>query len=99
GGDGPGGTRAFGYLGADPSGNRKAGTVLDKREATAYRKAVEDVLAGATMASVCRRWNDAGLRTPRTGSLWSVPSLRATLTNPRHAGLLATTVRVPRGDG
>ncbi len=91
-GKGPGGSRAFGYLGADPKIGRRVGTVIDKREAAAYRKAANDVLAGASLASIARRWNDVGFRTPRTGSLWGVPSVRATLTNPRHAGLLARSV-------
>jgi hypothetical protein len=91
-GKGPGGSRAFAYLGADPKTGRRAGTVIDKREAVAYRRAAADVLAGASLASIARRWNDAGFRTPRTGSLWGVPSVRATLTNPRHAGLLARSV-------
>ncbi len=89
GGQGPGGSRAFGYLGADPKKGRRAGTVINQREANAYRKAVEDVLAGSSLASIARRWNAAGFRTPRTGSLWGVPSVRVTLLNPRHAGLLA----------
>ncbi len=88
-GQGPGGSRAFGYLGADPKKGRRAGTVIDKREADAYRKAVADVLAGSSLAAIARRWNAQGFTTPRTGSLWGVPSVRVALLNPRHAGLLA----------
>jgi site-specific DNA recombinase len=88
-GDSPGGTRAFGYKGA--ALGRRAGTVLEPSEAKAYLHAVEDVLRGATLVSICERWNAAGLRTPRTGSPWGVPSMRATLTNPHHAGLLAVS--------
>jgi site-specific DNA recombinase len=91
-GRGPGGSRAFGYLGADPATGRRAGTVIDKREAAAYKRALADVLAGATLTSIAERWNDAGLRTPKTGSLWKVPSVRVTLLNPRHAGLLARSI-------
>lgn len=85
-GEGPGGSRPFGYLGAAPG--RKAGHVIDEREADAYRQAVADVIGGTPMITIARRWNDAGFRTPKTGSLWGVPSVRSTLTNARHAGLL-----------
>jgi hypothetical protein len=88
--------------------------VIEPVEAKAYRLAVEDVLAGATLISIAIRWNAAGLTTPRAGAtfkrkrksgttsisgLWGVPSVKSTLTNPRHAGLIARTrVELVRGD-
>ena len=47
------------------------------------------MLAGSSLAAIARRWNAQGFTTPRTGSLWGVPSVRVALLNPRHAGLLA----------
>lgn len=74
-----GGSRAFGY---QPDGL----TIVDS-EADLIRDAVTRVLAGETMSAVCRDWNEAGLRTSRTGARWGVPSLRYVLTNPRYAAL------------
>jgi DNA invertase Pin-like site-specific DNA recombinase len=74
-----GGARAFGY---EPDG-----MTVREPEARAYRKAAHDVLAGKSLAAVCREWNDAGLRTPQRNRLWSRTTARWTLTNPRHAGL------------
>jgi site-specific DNA recombinase len=74
-----GGARAFGY---EPDG-----MTVRKAEARAYRKAARDVLAGKSLAAVCREWNAAGLRTPQRDRLWSRTTARWTLTNPRHAGL------------
>jgi DNA invertase Pin-like site-specific DNA recombinase len=91
-GESSGGSRAFGYLGPDMRTGRKAGMKLETKEANAIRKAVEDVLAGATLSSVARRWNEQGFRTPRRGSLWGVPSVRFVLTNPRNAGITATRI-------
>jgi site-specific DNA recombinase len=101
-GDAAGGTRAFGYKSSDfEKTGIRTGTVIEPAEAKAYRKAVDDVLAGATLISIARRWNAAGLFTPRTRSPWGVPSIRATLTNPKHAGLLAVSryERVKGADG
>jgi DNA invertase Pin-like site-specific DNA recombinase len=91
-GESSGGSRAFGYLGPDTRAGRKAGMKLETKEANAIRGAVEDVLAGATLSSVARRWNEQGFRTPRRGSLWGVASVRFVLTNPRNAGVAATRI-------
>lgn len=66
------------------------------REAAALRKAYADLLAGATLASIARAWNAAGLysgkrRTGRvdTGTLspWRPETVKAALVKPRNAGL------------
>lgn len=89
-----------------PFGYTMSGEPLDP-EASAFRQAVADVLAGKSLNGIARRWNTAGLRTTlagaeftssRTGKttvaagLWNNPRLRRLLLNPRYAGL-----RVHRG--
>lgn len=80
----PHGGRAFGY---EPDG-----ITIRPYEAAAYVQAVEDVLTGVSLATIARRWNDAGLLTPQRRRPWSSTVVKATLTSPRHAGL-----RVHRG--
>ncbi|MDN4611072.1 recombinase family protein [Arthrobacter burdickii] len=84
--------RPFGY------DRLKDGTVVTiQHEADAIKKAADLVLGGATMSSVVRSWNDAGLRTTdvrsdssgaltKNGGLWGVTQLRRLLLNPRYAG-------------
>lgn len=74
-----GGSRAFGY---EPDGVK-----IVPAEARLIRAAAKEVLAGGTMTGVARTWNGAGIRTPRMGALWGVPSVRKVLINPRYAGL------------
>jgi hypothetical protein len=45
------------------------------------------VLAGATLASVARDWNAAGLLRPSTGGRWVRAAVRDTLRRPRNAAL------------
>lgn len=54
-------------------------------EANALRDAAERVLAGETLASVCRHMNAGGLRST-VGKPWNVTSLRRALINPRTVG-------------
>jgi site-specific DNA recombinase len=69
-------------------------------EATAFRTAVADVLAGKSINQVAREWNAAGLRTTLAGrtqkrhgkefvvpGTWNAPRVRRLLINPRYAGL------------
>lgn len=62
--------------------------VLVEAEAAAIRAGCEDVLAGGSLAGVARTWNDAGLRTRRTGRQWDAVAVRRVLDRPRNAGLL-----------
>lgn len=81
-----------------PFGFQSDRVTHEPREAAALRKAYADLLAGATLASIARDWNAAGLHSGklRTGrvdrgepSRWSPETVRAVLLKPRNAGLRA----------
>ena len=74
-----GGPRPFGYE-AD-------GVTVREVEATALRDGFAAVLTGESLASIARAWNEAGLRTGRSGKPWATPSVREALCNGRYAGL------------
>jgi len=78
-----------------PFGYTMTGEPLEP-EATAYRTAVADVLAGKSIKPVAREWNTAGLRTTLAGTTykgkavsgeWNSPGVRRLLVNPRYAAL------------
>jgi site-specific DNA recombinase len=73
-----GGGRAFGH-----TKNRKR---LVKREADQIRDATRRVLAGETVSSIVRDWQDRGVKTVR-GGRWRVDTIRDLLVQPRLAGL------------
>lgn len=74
-----GGPRPFGW-----NDDRQT---LHPVESAAVREAVLDVMAGAAgWGQVANRWNDVGLRTP-FGNTWIAANVRATLRNPRLAGI------------
>lgn len=75
---GGGGTRPFGYE-ADR-------VTIRESEAVLIRDAVDAVLAGASLRSVARQWNEMGVRTP-AGNEWPQTVVRRVLTSPRIAGL------------
>ena len=84
--------RAFGYT--------MTGEPLEP-EATAFRTAVADVLAGKSIRGVAAEWNAAGSARPRwrapprsatarstsSPETWNSPRVRRLLVNPRYAGL------------
>lgn len=70
--------------GEPPSGRRLFG--WREGEGEAVRKAVDDVMHGASLRAVCRDLNAAGHRTSADGP-WQPFSLRDLLLNPRIAGL------------
>jgi len=74
-----GGRRPFGY---EPDG-----VTLRPAEAGALGAAHHAVLAGVSLASVCRDWNAAGILTA-TGKRWRSRELARVLKRPRNAGLL-----------
>ena len=74
-----GGPRPFGYL--------DGGIELHVDEADRLRAAAEHLLAGGSLMSVTRRWNDEGFTTAR-GARWTVTALRKVLTRGRNAGLV-----------
>ncbi|MFI7610688.1 recombinase family protein [Nonomuraea terrae] len=73
-----GGIRPFGFL--------KDGVTVEPTEAAEIVKATEALLAGASLRSVVRSINDAGVRTSR-GKVWSTTELRDMLKRARNAGL------------
>lgn len=74
-----GGPRPFGY--------EPGGVGVRETEAAAVREGYAALLAGASLASIQRSWNSAGLHTGRTGSPWTVAGVRECLRNARYAGL------------
>jgi DNA invertase Pin-like site-specific DNA recombinase len=84
--------------------NRPFGYTIDgeplEPEASAYRTAVADVLAGKSIRKVAMEWNAKGLQTTLAGhertvkgvtkvnsGQWNSPRVRRLLVNPRYAGL------------
>lgn len=81
------GSRMFGYT--------VTGEVIGT-EAETIRRLVDEVIAGASLHSLVRDLNRAGVSTARDGP-WSTPSLRNLLRNPRLAGY--STIRGEIVDG
>lgn len=75
-----GGQRPFGY--------DSDGVTVREAEAAVVREATTAVLAGRTLAGIVRDFNERGLRTSKARE-WTAGGLRAVLTRPRNAGLLA----------
>jgi site-specific DNA recombinase len=75
-----GGRRAFGYS--------RDGTTVNEAEARYVREAFSEVLTGASLKSIAKQWNDAGLVTT-AGNPWRHDNVRGVLRNPRYAGLRA----------
>ncbi|MBA3290875.1 MAG: recombinase family protein, partial [Actinobacteria bacterium] len=73
-----GGRRCFGY---SPNGSE----VIDA-EAAEIRKAVDALLAGASIHGIARDLNERAVRTS-TGATWRNTEVRAMLRNPRYAAL------------
>lgn len=67
-------------------------TAVRAHEAALIQEGFSQLLAGASLNSIIRHWNNAGLRTAR-GTAWSPRSAKIALTNPRYAGLSAYQVR------
>lgn len=76
-GESTGGARAFGYVSHD---------VVHDGEAELVRWAYRQFLAGASMGSIVKAFNDAGVTTAR-GVRWTSRTLRWVLLRPRNAGL------------
>ncbi|MBW0090517.1 recombinase family protein [Pseudonocardia oceani] len=80
-----GGRRPFGF---EPDG-----LALLPGEAAEIEAATRDILAGHSVRSIVRRWNDAGLTTS-TGARWDGSNLRHVLLRPRNAGLVGNRGRI-----
>lgn len=72
--------RAFGWT--------DNGATVVHDEADVIRDAMARVLAGESLNSVARLWNEKGHRRPRGGSQWTATTIRDVLTSPRNAGLV-----------
>lgn len=83
-----GGERPFGYQ-AD-------GLTLHDVEAPVLRAATEMLLGGASLRSIVRMMNDAGMVTTRKGAAWTPLSVAALLRRPRNAGQLVHQGKVHR---
>lgn len=59
---------------------------LHRTEARLVKEAYQDFLAGTELNVVARRWNEAGVKTPR-GNTWSGTRVRELLLLARNAGL------------
>jgi site-specific DNA recombinase len=73
-------------------GKRPFGFELDRRtireeEAELVRRAAARIVAGTSVTSISREWNEAGVRTT-TGGKWTQTTLRRVISSPRMAGLL-----------
>lgn len=73
-----GGRRPFGYA--------SDGVTVNDPEARHVRQAYADVMHGASLKSIARRWNEAKALTT-AGNEWSHSTVRNMLKNPRYAGL------------
>lgn len=72
-----GGRRPFGYA--------SDGVTVNEAEAKHIRAAYVDLLQGASLKGIARRWSDAGALTTM-GNPWTHSAVRETLRNPRYAG-------------
>lgn len=72
--------------GVRPFGWQADRLTADPAEAAAIRAGIEVLLAGGTVASVCRLWTGLGLQ-PRRSDRWQSNTVRKTLTNPEICGL------------
>lgn len=83
--------RMFGY--------EEDGITLRPAEADALRDAYQAILDGSSIASICRRMNAAGLRTPQAGQEWTPAVLSITLRRvTRHAGITSYQGQILYGD-
>ena len=75
-----GGRRAFGYA--------SDGQTVVPEEAALVTTAYAEVLTGASLKGIARRWNEAGFSTT-AGNPWNHGNVRGVLKNSRYAGLRA----------
>jgi site-specific DNA recombinase len=107
-----GGSRPFGWLKVtvtEPDGSsRETWDPMqhDPAEADVIRQAVDAVIAGASLTSIARQWNEAGVSQPKgsrsgedQGPRWNTITIRRILTSPRNAGLVPHAREVRDQDG
>lgn len=71
--------------GRRPFGWKDDKATLEPREVALVREAVDDLVAGASIRSIIRRWNADGVLTT-SGKQWNQATLRRYLRNPRLIG-------------
>ncbi|MFS0894708.1 recombinase family protein [Microbacterium sp. 179-I 3D3 NHS] len=71
--------RAFGW--------EKDGLTIEPTEAERIRRAVEEILGGASITSIARRWEEEGVLTAAGGSKWEHSVLKKVLLGWRTAGV------------
>lgn len=74
--------------GARPFGYAKNGIDLEPTEARLIAEGTRMILAGRSLRSVVKAWNDTGITTTKKGQPWSTITVRDALTRPRNAGLV-----------
>ena len=79
--------------GVRPLGYTADGLHLNEPEAERIRKAAADLLAGASLMSTARAWNDVGFTTSQ-GKKWTATSVRRILTRARNAGLVESRGKI-----
>lgn len=77
-----GGTTPYGWVLRDDGS-----AILDRAAARRIRQASVDLLAGVSLGSIVRRWNEGQHFSP-TGLPWSYTSLKQVLLRSRNAGLI-----------
>lgn len=73
--------------GRTPFGWKKGGLELEQEEADAIREGIAHLLAGGSVSSLQKLWNQAGLLGP-TGKPWTAGSVKKTLRRWRNAGVV-----------
>jgi site-specific DNA recombinase len=99
-----GGQRPFGWKATwtldATTGKKRRLLTEDPQEATCIRTAIAELLAGASLAAVAKRWNDAKVPQTQTGrSNWTAQLVRQVVSNPRLAGLMGHRVLQLAADG
>ncbi len=70
----------------------------DAVESELIRDAVRDLLAGASLGDIARRWNSQGVSQPQTGRTnWTTDLVNQVVSNPRNAGLVGHRGEIKAG--
>jgi site-specific DNA recombinase len=77
--------RRFGYLGSDKATGRPANVVAHPQEAQLIREAAATILAGGSLGTVTRTWQEVA--TTVYGGRWSRSAVKNILSNPYLAGI------------
>jgi DNA invertase Pin-like site-specific DNA recombinase len=103
-----GGSRAFGWVRltvTDPDGTKRETwdpMTPDPFEADLIRRAIDDVIAGASLTGIAEQWNAAGIAQVHVEGpepRWTNKTVKTILMSPRHAGLMPRTVEETDEEG